>query len=119
MSKSTLPPTKWYESNHVFFCSRHWSDEDKALLRQEIEQDRRERLRANVMIGEHVFAQLHGWVFQLDPDVRNMSDYYRIGYVRSNGVRKWLRDFWAETELPLTPPWCIDNTGEIPREMFR
>lgn len=106
MRKSTSKPWgKWYESfPYVWYGFRGWSEEDKALALQEIEEDRKAKLEANLMMAEHSFGQAHDWVFNLNPDVRDYREYMRIGLTRSNAVRKWLRAFWAEEDVPIRKP---------------
>ena len=102
MSHSTFPPLqrKWYERfPYCFYGFDGWLEEDRQLALQEIEEDRQEKLRANLMMGEHAFGQAHSWVFSLNPEVKSYLEYLDRGLVRSNAVRKWLRDFWAGEEI--------------------
>ena len=106
MRMSTSRPwNKWYEGfPYVWYGFRGWSEEDKALALREIEEDRQAKRDANLMMAEYAFGQAHDWVFSLDPDVREYEEYLKIGLIRSNAVRKWLRDFWAEEDSPIPQP---------------
>jgi hypothetical protein len=106
MSKSTLGPShKWYDSfPYVWYSFRGWSEEDRELALREIEEDRQAKRDANLMMAEYAFGQAHEWVFNLNPDPSDYREYMRIGLIRSNAVRKWLRDFWAEEDSPIPEP---------------
>jgi hypothetical protein len=100
MRTSTSKPCgKWYESfPYVCYGFRGWSDEDRELALQEIEDDRKAKLDANLMMADYSFSNAHDWVFRLNPDVLDYEEYMRIGLTRSNAVRNWLREFWAGEE---------------------
>lgn len=118
MSHSTFTPLekKWYcRLPYVFWGFYGWSEEDRKLALQEIEEDRRAKRDANLMMAEYHFKQASGWVFDLNPDVRTMEEWLSNGLVRSNAVRKWLRDFWAEEDSAIPEPQWIELTPCGPR----
>lgn len=87
--------------------------EDYRKLIQEIEEDRAERLRANLMMAQYAFNEAHSWIPELDPDPRTCMEF--ANRQRAEGVRKWLRDFWSgDPSLPLPRPrWLYLSNGTI------
>jgi hypothetical protein len=106
MSTSTSKPYgKWYDSARVsLFLWSRFSDEELDLLRQEIKEDRQAKLDANLMMANYAFGQAHEWVCQLDIQPRTYQEFVGIGQIRWRAVQKWLRDFWADEDVPLPKP---------------